>query len=105
MTSGRNWRPLLSSIFLHVVFGSARGFFRWPVSAPKNPVPTDSPVNTDWMSVATDWVAAESGLRQTEPLILSRPFERRITQVSDADAAGKATFNRGFDETRGDEGH
>jgi hypothetical protein len=31
-------------------------------------------------------------LSQTESLILSRPFGRRIAQTGNADAAGEATF-------------
>jgi hypothetical protein len=49
--------------------------------------------------------AWESGLSQTEPLILSRPFSRRIAQIGNADAAGKPTFHRGLDQARSDEGH
>src|SRR5215468_10722148 len=36
--------------------------------------------------------AAESGLGQTKPLKLQRPFGRRITQGGDADAARKPPF-------------
>jgi hypothetical protein len=39
-------------------------------------------------------------LSQTEPFILSRPFSRRIAQIGDADAAGKPTFHRGFDQAK-----
>jgi hypothetical protein len=35
----------------------------------------------------------ESGLRQTEPLKLQRPFGRRIPQGGDADAARKPPFD------------
>jgi hypothetical protein len=34
----------------------------------------------------------KSGLRQTEPLILSRPFSRRIAQIGNADAGGSRPF-------------
>src|SRR5262249_34634633 len=48
---------------------------------------------------------AESGLGQTKPLKLQRPFGRRITQVGDADAARKPSFDGGLDQTRRDECH
>src|SRR5262249_2645806 len=44
----------------------------------------------------------ESGLGQTEPLKLQRPFGRRITQVCDADAARKPPFDG---RSWRDEGH
>src|SRR5262249_41547677 len=47
----------------------------------------------------------ESGLGQTKPLKLQRPFGRRITQVGDADAARKPPFDGGLDQSRRDECH
>jgi hypothetical protein len=44
-------------------------------------------------------------LSQPEPLILSRPFGRRVAQIGDADAAGEPTFDHGLDQTWSDEGH
>jgi len=49
--------------------------------------------------------AVESGLGQTEPLKLQRPFGRRIPQVGDADAARKPPFDGGLDQSRRDECH
>src|SRR5215510_14822828 len=47
----------------------------------------------------------ESGLGQTKPLKLQRPFGRRITQGGDADAARKPPFDGGLDQSRRDECH
>src|SRR4029077_18065869 len=47
----------------------------------------------------------ESGLAQTKPLKLQRPFGRRITQGGDADAARKPPFDGGLDQSRRDECH
>src|SRR5215813_4254119 len=47
----------------------------------------------------------ESGLGQTKPLKLQRPFGRRITQGGDADAARKPPFDNSLDQSRRDEGH
>ena len=44
-------------------------------------------------------------MSQTEPLILLRPFGRRIAQIGDADAAGEPTFDCGLDQIWSDEGH
>src|SRR5262249_39705654 len=46
-----------------------------------------------------------SGLGQTKPLKLQRPFGRRITQGGDADAARKPPFDGGLDQSRRDECH
>src|SRR5215475_2383598 len=47
----------------------------------------------------------ESGLGQTEPLKLQRPFGRSVTQVGDADAARKPPFDDSLDQSWRDEGH
>src|SRR5262249_5151092 len=47
----------------------------------------------------------ESGLGQTKPLKLQRPFGRRITQGGDADAARKPPFDGGLHQSRRDECH
>jgi len=47
----------------------------------------------------------ESGLGQTKPLKLQRPFGRRITESGDADAARKPPFDGGLDQSRRDECH
>src|SRR5438128_7343568 len=47
----------------------------------------------------------ESGLGQTKPLKLQRPFGRRITQGGDADAARKPPFDGGLDQSRRDKCH
>ena len=47
----------------------------------------------------------ESGLGQTKPRKLQRPFGRRITQAGDADAARKPPFNGGLDQSRRDKCH
>src|SRR5262245_26256098 len=97
--------------------GRAHGRFRAAVSALKNPVPGAEKVW--WRELRLEAVAAgcalglkfceweevESGLGQTEPLKLQRPFVRRITQVGDADAARKPPFDCGLDQTRRDECH
>ena len=46
-----------------------------------------------------------SGLGQTEPLKLERPFGRRVTQIRNANPARKPTLDGGFDQTRRDECH
>ena len=83
--------------------GRAHGRFRAAVSAAKNPVPGAEKVwwrelrleAVDWMRTASEICQCEeveSGLGQTEPLKLQRPFGRRITQGGDADAARKPPF-------------
>src|SRR5215510_3377359 len=47
----------------------------------------------------------ESGLGQTEPLKLQRPFGRSVTQVGDADAARKPPFDDSLEQSWRDEGH
>src|SRR5262249_50820453 len=47
----------------------------------------------------------ESGLGQTKPLKLQRPFGRRITQGGDADAARKPPFDCSLDQSWRDECH
>src|SRR5262249_6758861 len=61
-----------------------------------------------WMRTASEICKCEeveSGLGQTKPLKLQRPFGRRITQVGDADAARKPPFDGGLDQSRRDECH
>src|SRR5262249_27171610 len=61
-----------------------------------------------WMRTASEICKCEeveSGLGQTKPLKLQRPFGRRITQGGDADAARKPPFDCGLDQSWRDEGH
>src|SRR5262245_37897130 len=95
----------------------ADGRFRASVSAAKNPVPGAEKVW--WRELRLEAVAAgcalhlksvnvkevESGLAQTEPRKLQRPFGRRITQGRDADAARKPPFDGGLDQSWRDECH
>ena len=80
------------------------GRFRTSVSAAKNPVPGAEKVwwrelhleAVDWMRTPSEICQCEkmeSGLGQTEPLKLQRPFGRRVTQGGDADAARKPPFD------------
>ena len=46
-----------------------------------------------------------SGLRQTKPFELDRPFGGSITQVRHADAARKPTLDGSLDQTRRDKCH
>src|SRR5262245_15190115 len=99
------------------VSGRVDGRFRTPVSAAKNPVPGDEKVW--WRELRLEAVACwmrtpaeickceevESGLGQTKPLKLQRPFVRCITQGGDADAARKPPFDCGLDQSRRDECH
>src|SRR5262245_58793662 len=89
--------------------GRAHGRFRTSVSAAKNPVPgarkgvvaRASPRSCRcWMRTPSEICKCEeveSGLGQTKPLKLQRPFGRRITQGGDADAARKPPFDGGLD--------
>src|SRR5262249_44619338 len=93
------------------------GRFRTSVSAAKNPVPGArkgvgprvSPRSCRcWKRAASEICKCEeveSGLGQTKPLKLQRPFGRRITQGGDADAARKPPFDGGLDQSWRDEGH
>src|SRR6516164_8637847 len=96
--------------------GRAHGRFRGSVSAAKNPVPGAEKLwwrelrleAVDWMRTRSEICQCEkmeSGLGQTEPLKLQRPFGRRITQGGDADAARKPPFDGGLDQNRRDECH
>src|SRR5262249_39792793 len=99
------------------VSGRAHGRFRTLVSAVKNSrswrrkgvVARASPRSCRcWMRTASEICKCEeveSGLGQTEPLKLQRPFVRRITQVGDADAARKPSFDGGLDQSWRDECH
>src|SRR5262249_49619667 len=99
------------------VSGRVDGRFRTLVSAAKNPVPGAEKVW--WRELRLEAVACwmrtpaeickceemESGLGQTKPLKLQRPFGRRITQVGDADAARKPPFDDSLYQSWRDEGH
>src|SRR5262245_65969006 len=61
-----------------------------------------------WMRTPAEICKCEevgSGLGQTKPLKLQRPFGRRITQGGDADAARKPSFDGGLDQSWRDECH
>src|SRR5215472_2754179 len=96
--------------------GRTHGRFRAAVSAAKNPVPGTEKVwwrepprsVACWMRTPAEICKCEevgSGLGQTKPLKLQRPFGRRITQGGDADAAWKPPFDGGLHQSRRDECH
>src|SRR5262249_16646835 len=94
--------------------GRAHGRFRAAVSAAKNPVPGAEKL---WCrelrleavaagcALGLKSVKVGSGLGQTKPLKLPRPFGRRLTQGGDAAAARKPPFDGGLHQSRRDECH
>ena len=90
-----------------------RGQIRGSVSAAEIPVPGAEKVWCKELHPEAVAVAASPGagakdairFAQTKPFELQRPFGRSITQVRNADAAGKPTLDGSLDQARRDKCH